>query len=172
MAIEVMKDLKAEYVPESPEPFLSGEYMIGGPFHRFIISKTRSMDGVLSGVRSILIDNYMTLYDIIRFKCICLGDTAYERVDKYTDRGFQEIPFNVHLNRTKGWLHDNKVRIRKMGDSESTVVPFYGYNSLYSDRVVKQDMERILEFTWFEYNAGTMPRVYQHIVEGILDISF
>lgn len=90
--------------------------------------------------------------------CTCIATNELSAIVKYRDRGFKRDASDMQLSvpgyKTTKHSHID-YHIRSIGDSYSTIVPFYGYNSAYSDKVIHRHMLQICKFKWFEFDRRT-----------------
>jgi hypothetical protein len=155
LAIGTVELLRTRYLAEQHE--MNTESAYGNSFRNFARLKLSTMNEVGTEVQMIIEDEFNDLCAITRNKCICIKDVAYDKVSKYTRRGFEVLPFTLHQKSSQGWVDEKRVRVRRIGDPDTTVVKFRDHQNPYIDTILKEDTMRVQQFRWFEYEDGVMP---------------
>lgn len=93
-----------------------------------------------------------------RSRCMCIQRRELDAVEKYKYRGYTVMDKSDYTTYSKDWKDistGKPYRIRSIGDSESTIFPFYKYTGMCSDTLARKHIHDIASFRWAEFADKT-----------------
>ena len=102
--------------------------------------------------------------------CSC-EDVNIKAIQKYISRGYKKLSYEDYVSKTKRWrVYNNhkSFRVRYIGDSESIIFSFENFiGNEENKEVIKESIERLREFTWYEYPYGSTSIFNKWLVESL-----
>jgi hypothetical protein len=138
---------------EHPEGWYpKDEIMRSNDFRNYVFCRVTNRYGA---VRELVVRSFNDIIHALGMEeCVCIGDFEFEKIEKYKERGYKELGIYRYQLETEGWTKENsevEYRVRCIGDSESTIIPFYGYGPCPFRSSIRSQVSKLAKFKWLQF---------------------